>query len=154
MKALALLLPTALAALATLASTPALAQASACKDTEEAEIAVLFNHWNDALKTGQADRIVALYAPDSLLLPTLSATPRLTPEAKRDYFDHFLARTPVGSIDSRTIRIGCNTAVASGLYTFRFSDGSATPARYTYTYAWNGERWLITSHHSSALPAQ
>ena len=151
MKAFALLPATALAALVT---TPVFAQATACKDTDEAEIGVLFEHWNDALKTRQADRLVALYAPDSLLLPTLSATPRLTPEAKRDYFDHFLAKTPVGTIDSRTIRIGCNTAVASGLYTFRFSDGSATPARYTYTYAWNGERWLITSHHSSALPAQ
>ena len=53
----------------------------------------------------------------------------------------------------RQIELGCNSAVDSGLYTFRFAKTGATvQARYTYTYRWDGTQWLITSHHSSAMP--
>jgi hypothetical protein len=53
----------------------------------------------------------------------------------------------------RTIFLGCNSAVDAGLYTFRFGKtGQSVNARYTYTYAWDGKQWLITSHHSSAMP--
>jgi hypothetical protein len=41
----------------------------------------------------------------------------------------------------------------AGLYTFVFAKtGSKVKARYSYTYRWDGSRWLITSHHSSAMP--
>jgi hypothetical protein len=85
-----------------------------------------------------------------VLLPTVSNKPRFTAEEKIDYFDHFLAGKPVGKIDNRFIQIDCNTAVDAGLYTFTFADGHIVKARYTYK--WDGEHWLITSHHSSAMP--
>ncbi len=60
---------------------------------------------------------------------------------------------PFGRIDWRKIDIDCNTAVDVGLYTFTFrKTGSQVKARYTFTYKWNGKQWLITSHHSSAMP--
>ena len=92
------------------------------------------------------------YAPKSILLPTVSNKPRLTIAEKEDYFEHFLQKKPVGKIDVRNIDINCNTAVDAGLYTFTFSDGTQVKARYTYTYKWDGKKWLITSHHSSAMP--
>ena len=95
---------------------------------------------------------MANYAVKSVLLATVSNTPRLTPEEKEDYFKHFLENKPVGKIDSRTIEVDCNTALDTGLYTFTFGNGSQVKARYTYTYKWNGHQWLITSHHSSAMP--
>lgn len=52
----------------------------------------------------------------------------------------------------RMIDIGCNRALDTGLYTFTFGDGSMAKARYTFTYAWSGKAWLITSHHSSLMP--
>ncbi|HEY3048295.1 MAG TPA: SgcJ/EcaC family oxidoreductase [Polaromonas sp.] len=125
----------------------------ACVSTNEREIAALFDRWNDSLKTGDPHKVVANYAARSVLLPTVSNKPRLTPEEKEDYFHHFLENKPVGQIDSRTIEIGCTTAVDSGLYTFTFSKtGAQVKARYTYTYKWDGTTWLITSHHSSAMP--
>ena len=125
----------------------------ACVSTSEREIAALFDRWNDSLKTGDPHKVVANYAVRSVLLPTVSNKPRLTPDEKEDYFHHFLENKPVGQIDSRTIEIGCNTAVDSGLYTFTFGKtGALVKARYTYAYKWNGTAWLITSHHSSAMP--
>jgi hypothetical protein len=82
----------------------------------------------------------------------VSNKPRLTPEEKVDYFKHFLEKKPSGTIDSRTVEVDCNTALDAGTYTFKFSDGSTVKARYTYTYKWDGKQWLITSHHSSAMP--
>jgi hypothetical protein len=110
------------------------------------------DRWNNSLKTGEPDKVVANYDKKSTLLPTLSNTPRLTPEAKREYFTHFLEKKPVGKIDSRMIEIDCNSAIDTGLYTFTFKDGAVVKARYTFTYKWSGKNWLITSHHSSAMP--
>jgi hypothetical protein len=115
-------------------------------------VAGLFDRWNASLQTGDPGKVVANYAAKSILLPTVSNKPRLTADEKVDYFEHFLARKPVGSIDSRSIEIDCNTAIDAGLYTFRFGDGSEVKARYSFTYKWDGKQWLITSHHSSAMP--
>ncbi|MBV8046779.1 MAG: DUF4440 domain-containing protein [Paludibacterium sp.] len=135
-----------------LSAAAPLAYADDCKPTNPTEIAGLFDRWNGSLQTGDPARVVANYAQRSILLPTLSNKPRLTPEDKIDYFEHFLAKKPVGQIDLRFIDIGCNSALDSGLYTFRFGDGSIAHARYTFTYAWDGKQWLITSHHSSLMP--
>jgi uncharacterized protein (TIGR02246 family) len=134
------------------ASSGVLARSEECHATNEKEIASLFDRWNAALQTGDPKKVVANYAEKSILLPTVSNKPRLTPEEKEDYFEHFLQKKPVGQIDFRTIEIDCNTAIDAGLYTFTFSDGTQVKARYTYTYKWDGKQWLITSHHSSVMP--
>lgn len=146
----------ALAGCATPHGAPATAQntrVEQCKPTSTPEIAALFEHWNQALQTGEPSKVVATYAERSILLPTLSNKPRLTPAEKEDYFRYFLKNGPSGQVDMRQIELGCNSAVDSGLYTFRFAKTGATvQARYTYTYRWDGTQWLITSHHSSAMP--
>jgi uncharacterized protein (TIGR02246 family) len=136
----------------TTVSQQALARSESCHAANEQDIASLFDRWNNSLKTGDPKKVVANYATKSILLPTVSNQPRLTPAEREDYFVHFLEKKPVGKIDSRTIEVDCNTAIDAGLYTFTFSDGSQVKARYTYTYKWNGKQWLITSHHSSAMP--
>ncbi len=124
-----------------------------CKVSHEQEIAGLFTRWNQALQTGNPRVVVDNYAARSVLLPTMSNQVRVTRAEKEDYFRHFLKDRPAGRIDFRQIEIGCNSAVDAGLYTFTFAaTGAQVKARYTYTYSWNGQTWLITSHHSSALP--
>ena len=126
-----------------------------CKVTSEQEIASLFDRWNQSLQTGDPHSVVANYAERSILLPTVSNKPRLTPAEKEDYFHHFLEDRPSGTIDFRFVEIGCNSAIDAGLYTFVFArTGAKVSARYTFTYRWDGARWLITSHHSSAMPGK
>ncbi|MDR6390962.1 SgcJ/EcaC family oxidoreductase [Paraburkholderia phenoliruptrix] len=132
------------------ASLPA---GSSCKATTNEEIAALFDRWNQSLQTGDPHKVVANYAERSILLATVSNQPRLTVAEKEDYFHHFLQDRPSGKIDFRFIELGCNSAVDAGLYTFTFArSGAVVKARYTYTYRWDGRQWLITSHHSSAMP--
>jgi len=124
-----------------------------CSETTEGEIASLFDRWNASLQTGDPKQVVANYAERSMLLPTMSNKPRLTPAEKEAYFDHFLEQGPVGHIDMRQIEIGCGMALDAGLYTFTFSKtGEQLSGRYSFTYGWNGSEWLILSHHSSVLP--
>lgn len=129
------------------------ARTESCKAASEAEISSLFDRWNQSLQTGDPHKVVANYAKKSILLPTVSNKPRLTPAGKEDYFHHFLENRPSGKIDFRMVELGCNTAVDAGLYTFTFArTGAVVSGRYSFTYRWDGSEWLITSHHSSAMP--
>ena len=126
-----------------------------CKAITEAEVAALFDLWNQSLKTGRAEKVVQNYAARSILLPTVSNKLRLSAAEKEDYFVHFLENQPVGSIDMRFVDIGCNTALDAGLYTFSFAKtGTKVSGRYSFTYGWDGQQWLITSHHSSVMPGK
>ena len=55
------------------------ARTESCKAVSETEIAALFDRWNQSLQTGDPHKVVANYAERSILLPTLSNKPRLTP---------------------------------------------------------------------------
>lgn len=111
-----------------------------------------FDKWNGALQAGDPKQVAALYASDAILLPTVSNKVRHNTAEIEDYFVGFCAKGPVGTIDEANIRIFDTIAINSGAYTFRFEDGSVAPGRYTFVYRWNGYRWIIIEHHSSAMP--
>ena len=125
---------------------------SSANVTEET-IAALFDRWNESLKTGDPKKVVANYAQRSILLPTISNQPRLTPEEKEDYFSVFLQTKPSAVINLSQITINGDMAVDSGIYTFTLAaKGETLKVRYSFVYQWDGEQWLIVSHHSSAMP--
>jgi uncharacterized protein (TIGR02246 family) len=130
-----------------------------CAAITAKQVAALFDRWNAALATNNPDAVVKNYSTDAVLLPTAANGPLIGPEAIRGYFVHFLEKHPQGTIDKRTIRIGCNTAFDAGTYIFTL-DGSQPgsrvqlAARYTYIYEPRGGPWLIVHHHSSAMPEQ
>lgn len=127
-----------------------------CAHTSEQEIVTLFDRWNASLATLDPDKVLALYAPDAVLLPTISNKPRTNHEEIRDYFVQFLKKKPLGKIDFRIIKIGCNIASDTGLYTFTLHDTNGkiekVSARYSYVYEHLNGQWLIEHHHSSVLP--
>ncbi len=123
----------------------------------EKEILAAFEKWNDTLQTGDAQKVAALYdEKDGILLPTVSPKVRHNREEIADYFEHFLAKHPVGRIDESNIRIYGDIAINSGLYTFELDDGEGgrvdVPARFTFVYKKDGDDWMILEHHSSVLP--
>ena len=128
-------------------------KAKSLKRSSKKEIASLFDRWNKSLKSGDPDQVVKNYAKNSILLATLANKPRLTVAEKKSYFKFFLINKPVGKINYRKIEVVHDTAVDAGIYTFTFAKtGAVVKARYTFTYRFNRNKWLITSHHSSRMP--
>ena len=120
------------------------------------EIAALFDDWNETLRTGGPADMALRYAEDGILLPTVSNQVRSNRVEIADYFEHFLLLHPRGTINEQHIDVlDTNTAVNSGVYTFDLiKEGEPTfvVARYSFLYEKIGGKWLIKSHHSSAMP--
>ena len=138
-----------------LVAWPSAARALDCVPVTDDIIKEQFVRWNDALQTGNADTVVALYAPDAVLLPTVENGPYIGHADIRKYFEHFLENKPSGTIlGPHNIRIGCNMAFDVGLYifTYRKEGKRPTAARYTYVYRYEGGGWLIAHHHSAQWP--
>lgn len=115
----------------------------------------LFERWNEALRSGDAERVSRCYADDAVLLPTVSNVPRLSRSEIQDYFEHFLQKQPLGEVNQRNVKLGCNKITDAGVYTFRIIDAGKTeyvPARYTFVYENRDGEWLIAHHHSSLMP--
>ncbi len=81
-----------------------LAAAESCATLDAKSVAALFDDWNFALSSLDANQVVQRYWPNAVLLPTVSNTPRTNAAMIGDYFEHFLAKRPRGRIDTRTIR--------------------------------------------------
>jgi uncharacterized protein (TIGR02246 family) len=113
--------------------------------------------WAQALGEDDPDKVLPLYAEDAVLWGTLSPTVRADRAALRDYFVTAFRVLPSLKVTfgDQLIRVYGNTAVNTGYYTFAYiKDGEtkSLPARYSFTFVKNGERWLIVDHHSSAMP--
>jgi len=117
------------------------------------DIIQLFSNWNDAIQTGDPDKVTAMYAEDAVLLPTVSNQVRHNHAEIRDYFVSFLAKSPSGEINEANPRQLTDDLVSNtGVYTFTFGDGAQVMARYSYLYKCIGGEWKILEHHSSMMP--
>lgn len=125
------------------------------KEAARQEIAELFNIWNDALQTGDAKKVAALYAENATLLPTFSKEMRQTPEEIEEYFKIFLKLHPKGSIIRQNARLYDPIAINSGLYDFETTVDGETHhmmGRFTFVYRKDDDAWKIIEHHSSMMP--
>eukprot|EP00567_Pseudictyota_dubia_P003307 CAMPEP_0197432198 /NCGR_PEP_ID=MMETSP1175-20131217/293_1 /TAXON_ID=1003142 /ORGANISM="Triceratium dubium, Strain CCMP147" /LENGTH=271 /DNA_ID=CAMNT_0042960209 /DNA_START=24 /DNA_END=836 /DNA_ORIENTATION=- len=123
------------------------------KDISPEEVRALFSLWNNALATKDSRIVAKRYAKESILLPTVSDTPRTDYASIKDYFDSFLLKEPQGKILEGDIRIGNGWAQDAGIYEFTMgATGDVVKARYTYTYVYEDNQWKIAHHHSSVMP--
>lgn len=119
-------------------------------------VADLFRAWNLALASKDSAKVAALYWSNAVLLPTVSNIPRTDTALITEYFDHFLQKSPRGTIVRRVTQHYCGVSVDAGLYTFSVMDtagnASTVAARYTFVYSYRDGAWKIQHHHSSAMP--
>lgn len=122
--------------------------------TTDAQVRALFTGWNEALATLDAEQVADRYAPDGVLLPTVSNQVRTDRAGIVDYFEHFLENKPQGTILSSHVKLlNPNAAIDTGTYRFSLNGGASTvEARYTFVYERIDGEWLIVNHHSSAMP--
>ena len=148
---------------AILAAQPAAARANphraTCEKLTTAQLDRKFAEFNATWATKDPDRVTALFDQDAVLLATLAGTPRTDPAGIRDYFVEFLQKSPVATLDSSTIKSGCNWALRAGAWTVNLTDKdtgakSAVKARYTFLYQYQQGAWKIEHLHSSVMPAK
>jgi uncharacterized protein (TIGR02246 family) len=131
--------------------------AAVCALATPEEIGDLYDLWNATIATAHPDKMTRLYAPDAMLMPSNSAMPRQGYAAIRDYFVHTLQSRPRAEVESRTVRVGCDMAIDTGVQTVS-TIGKGTPGtdvnerqRYTLVYVRHNDHWLIENHHTSKL---
>lgn len=137
-------------------SAPAQTAPAADAKPSDDQIKALFADWNAALATGDPEKVADRYAPNAVLLPTVSNQVRSTRAEIVDYFVKFLQSKPSGTIlDSHIAVLNADDAIDAGTYRFALTqDGKPTTvdARYTFVYEKIDGKWLIVNHHSSAMP--
>jgi len=57
-----------------------------------------FFAWNDALKTGDHDKVAEFYSAGATFLPTVSGEFKKGSKGAAEYFTHFLEKNPTGEI--------------------------------------------------------
>lgn len=111
--------------------------------------------WAEAVSCGKLEELLALYADDAILVPTMADDIGGHGDERRTYFESFLANPGLTCrIDSLRKRIShkLGTVVVGGHYTFRFERQGRpriVPARFLFTFEEVHGAWLITGHHSS-----
>ncbi|MEA5571072.1 SgcJ/EcaC family oxidoreductase [Calothrix sp. UHCC 0171] len=138
-----------------IASTSQNPKITNCIHVTEDDVKILFDRWNNSLRTRNPDIVVSNYAKNAILLPTLSNHWRTSSTEIREYFVKFLENHPIGKIDNRIIKLNCNSVIDTGFYTFTFTTHGKKKtvlARYSFVYEYMNGKWLIVSHHSSKMP--
>ena len=122
------------------------------------KITALLDEWSAALQSCNPTRITDLYAPDAVLLPTISYQIRLDPAQIRRYFRNMMQMGPSARFNEVHSRLFDTIAINSGIYTFRLhrDDGPAYDliCRFTFVYKLLDDAWKIIEHHSSTMPDQ
>lgn len=118
-----------------------------------------FQRWNEALQTGDANQVAALYTASNTFLPTLSPAFKKGIQGAAEYFTHFVQKQPVGEIITEEVQNLSETAyIHSGLYNFTLGPSeqrSVAEARFTFVWIKeNDGQWKIAHHHSSLKPSE
>lgn len=128
-----------------------------CAAVTTAQVESLFDKFNSAWATKDPATVTKLFTKDAVLLATVSNKPRLSHAEINDYFVSFLKSSPVGTINSSSVKLGCNNAARLGTWTVTLTDAKTgiktdVKARYSFIYRIEDGQWKIDHLHSSMMP--
>jgi len=114
----------------------------------------VIDKWLKCVNAQSVDEVCALYAPDAILLPTLSEVICDSPEDIREYFEFFLGRPKLkATLLSCYVQVYSEIKIDSGIYQFEWEDakrGGIVSTSVRFTFVIRDE--LIVEHHSSMTP--
>ena len=117
------------------------------------EANTVLDAFSAAYTSNDPEAVVRLYAPDAILLGTVSPVMSIGTEAIRKYFSMIKGSGNRNAVQERhTIVVDDNAVVITGFYEFtRMQEGKpvAGPARFTMLMTKSGGGWRIAHHHSS-----
>ena len=109
--------------------------------------------WSAAYTSNDPEAIVKIYAPDGILLGTVSPVISVGTEAIRKYFSLVKGSGNRNAIQERhTIVLRDDAVVVTGFYEFSgMKDGKplVRPSRFTMLVTKRDGEWHIAHHHSS-----
>lgn len=115
----------------------------------------LLSQWAEAVSRQSLEDVLALYAEDAMLVPTVQNALAVTAADRRSYFEGFLSKQGlncrIDSVETRVVSGGAAVTLA-GHYTFSFVEDDApqsVAARFLYTVSGIDDLWRIEAHHSS-----
>ena len=122
----------------------------------EDEIELALTNWLNTLADGNAVKMTDLYLENGVLLGTVAKEIKQGRQAIQEYFEMFLKKSPIGSVDSFILQNFGDVCISDGTYTFEI-DGEggnreSVAARYTYVWKKENKKWMIATHHSSVNP--
>ena len=117
------------------------------------EARAVVERWSAAYTSNDPEVVVTNYAPDAILLGTVSPVMSEGTEAIRKYFSPLKGSGNKNAIgETREILIGENAVLVTGFYEFTsMVDGKPTarPSRFTMLVTNRDGQWRISHHHSS-----
>lgn len=114
----------------------------------------LVDRWSAAYSSNDVDAIVALYAPNAVLLGTVSPVMSEGSAAIGKYFSAVKGTGNKNAIrERRVFLLDDNAVVVTGFYDFSNSAQPPVvrPSRFTMLVTRQGDEWRISHHHSSPL---
>lgn len=135
------------------------AQASTPNSNEKAARQAYYQ-WCAAISQakGNSQVMTKFYAPNAILLPTLSAKIMVNhQQGLDDYFKKLTSKKGIRCTTQQLLTQSHDGVVINkGLYTFSYENKAGEveliPARFSFVYKEINGHWLIISHHSSKLP--
>lgn len=113
-----------------------------------------FIKWNNALKSGDPEKVAKLYTNDSVFLPTFSGEIKIGRSGAEEYFKHFLEQNPTSEVvEEKARRLGPESYLHGGMYNFEVGPKNkreTIEARFSFVWILDNKgEWKILHHHSS-----